>query len=87
MGRYNRRQRPLKTGDQIYKWLQDNKVYDLFKSYLERDGKNINTYTKRYNGPFYITLAFLWGSTRQGNKFWYKVSEKFQKWYGKEGDK
>lgn len=87
MGRYNRRQRPLKTGDQIYKWLQDNKVYDPFKSYLERDGKNINTYTERYNGPFYVALAFIWGSTRQGNKFWYKVSEKFQKWYEKEGKK
>lgn len=87
MGRYNRRQRQLKTDGQIYKWLQDNKVYDPFKSYLERDGKNINTYTKRYNGPYYITLAFLWDSTRQGNKFWYKVSEKFQKWYGKESEK
>lgn len=87
MGRYNRRQRQLKTDGQIYKWLQDNKVYDPFKSYLERDGKNINTYTKRYNGPYYITLAFLWSSTRQGNKFWYKVSEKFQKWYGKEDKK
>lgn len=87
MGRYNRRQRQLKTDGQIYKWLQDNKVYDPFKSYLERDGKNINTYTKRYNGPYYIALAFLWGSTRQGNKFWYKVSEKFQKWYGKESEK
>ena len=87
MGRYNRRQRQLKTDGQIYKWLQDNKVYDPFKSYLERDGKNINTYTKRYNRPYYITLAFLWSSTRQGNKFWYKVSEKFQKWYGKESEK
>lgn len=87
MGRYNRKQRPLKTDAQIYKWLQDNKVYDPFKSYLERDGKNINTYTERYNGPFYVALAFIWGSTRQGNKFWYKVSEKFQKWYGKESEK
>ena len=87
MGRYNRRQRQLKTDGQIYKWLQDNNVYDLFKSYLERDGKNISIYTKRFNGPGYITLAFLWSSTRQGNKFWYKVSEKFQKWYGKEDKK
>lgn len=87
MGRYNRRQRQLKTDGQIYKWLQDNKVYDPFKSYLERDGKNISIYTKRFNGPGYITLAFLWSSTQQGNKFWYKVSEKFQKWYGKEDKK
>lgn len=87
MRRYKRNEKVLKTDGQIYKWLKDNKVYDIFKGYLERDGKNINTYTNRYNGPGYITLAFLWSSTRQGNKFWYKVSIKFQEWYGKEGEK
>ena len=65
--------------EKFIQFLRDNKVLTKYRKNLKDCGKDFNEYFNRYPPWFYLSRAFLWDESPEGEVFWIDLNVKWKK--------
>lgn len=79
----------MKSTSEITDWLKKQRLYDRFTANFDRSphSMKLSAFFRKFPSKEIISLAFVWHDTKEGNKYWNRVNEKYLKWHEEQGDK